>query len=367
MLSLLIATAGLFNLQSKSSAPIVAPIKFFYGDPIIMMSIDGKPPEEFGLNMMTRRSIVTKTEDAGTDRRLSIDGQSIGVANLEAPAGGVHAVLNAVGLSVLNNMAIGIDYAKNEITFWPGGKLSAEGAKAWILKAQKWQTDSGIWSTEILRRAGSVPIVPITVGERQSLMLLRVGQQGTSFAKAKEPASGVSVEYGPGGNQALVTHVRLGSAVLPWVLYFRGVSYDPEKQIDPTISGTFTTENLFARRVIVDLPGNELYAEQLSSDEQLSMFLSDWFQMPLEVQGEKLTLREMPGTHFFAQLSPIYESEVMEIMGQSSQQIIDAARGASDSNATYLKLLFERVWQGFKVKFKRPDGTVQEATLRPPK
>jgi hypothetical protein len=264
-------------------------------------------------------------------------------------------------------MAIGVDYAKNEITFWPGGHLAPEVAEGWIQKAPKWGSASKVWSTPIQRKAGVAPVLPITVGGKKLQLLLRIGQQGTSFARGEEPATGTPVEYGPGGNHAILTNLDLGPITLPWILYFRGVSYDPRKEIDPAIVGTFTTENLLARRVILDLPANIMYAEQLSSDEQLSMFLSEWFQMPIDVQGDKMMLREMPTTHFYPQLAPIYESEVLEIMGQTSEQLLAAAKGRSAENMSYLKLLFEKVWRGYRVKFKKPNGEVLEATLSPPK
>jgi hypothetical protein len=355
------------RIQTKAAVPIVAPIRFFYGDPIISISIDGKTPEEFGLTMTTRHSIVTKAEDSGPARQLSVNGKSLGVVNLESPGATVHPVLNAIGLGVLNGLAIGIDYAKNEITFWPGGRIGADVARDWILKAGKWAADSTVWSIPIQRKADVAPVVPLTIGGKQDLMLLRLGQQGTSFARGEEPSSGVPVEYGQGGNHALLAHVGIGPATLPWILYFRGVSYDPRTAIDPSIVGTFTTENLVARRVILDLAGNVMYAEQLPADEQISMFLSEWFQMPIDVQKEKLILREMPGTKFYPQLAPIYESEIVEIMGQPSQQILAAAKDSTPEHATYLKLLFERVWMGFRVKFKKPNGDVVEATLSPPR
>jgi hypothetical protein len=367
MLTLLMAAATVFGLQTKTVSPIVAPIKFFYGDPIISISIDGKPPQEFGLTMTTRHSIVMQSEDAGAAKLLTINGKTLGTANLEAPGASVHPLLNALGLTVLNGMAIGVDYAKNEITFWPGGRIGADVAKAWILKAAKWDAESAVWSMPIQRRAEVAPVLPLMVGGKPAVMLLRLGQQGTSFARGEEPPSGVSVEYGPGGNQALLAHVGIGPATLPWILYFRGVSYDPRKAIDPSIVGTFTTENLLARRVILDLAANTMYVEQLSADEQVSMFLSEWFQMPINVQGSKMVLREMPATKFYPQLAPIYDSEILEIMGQPSQQLLNAARDATPEHVTYLKLLFERVWQGFRVKFKKPNGEVVEATLSPPK
>src|SRR5471030_2484210 len=96
MLTLLIASAA-FGLQSKVATPIVVPIKFFYGDPIISISID------------------VQSADSGQARQLSINGKNIGTADLEAPGANAHPVLNAIGLGVLNGMAIGIDYARNEI------------------------------------------------------------------------------------------------------------------------------------------------------------------------------------------------------------------------------------------------------------
>lgn len=367
MLTLLAAAAAAFGAQGKPAAPIVVPIKFFYGDPVISVSIDGKPPEEFGLTMTTRHSIVAQTEDSGPVRQLSINGKSLGSANLEAPGANVHPVLNAIGLGLLNGMAIGIDYAKNEITFWPGGRLGADTAKEWILKGAKWHVDSTVWSVPIQRKAEVAPVIAVMIGGKPTTMLLRLGQQGTSFARGEEPASGVPVEYGQGGNHALLPRVGIGTAILPWILYFRGVSYDPRASIDPTIVGTFTTENLYSRRVLLDLAANVMYAEQLSSDEQLSMFLSEWFQMPIDIQSDKLVLREMPGTKFYPQLAPIFESQILEIMGQTSQQILAAARDATPDHATYLKLLFERVWRGFRVKFKKPNGETVEANLSPPR
>jgi len=367
MLTLLIASVAALVPQSKTGAPIVAPIKFFYGDPVISISVDGKPPMDFGLTMITRHSIVVNKEDAGLTRQLSINGKSLGVANLESPEGPVHPVLNAIGLSVLNGMAVGVDYARNEITFWPGGRLGQEVANAWILKASRWGSESKVWSAPILRKAEVAPVLPMTIGGKKMNLLLRIGQQGTSFVRGEEPPSGTPVEYGPGGNHAMLTNVDLGPTVLPWILYFRGVSYDPRKEIESSIVGTFTTENLLARRVILDLPANVMYAEQLSPDEQLSMFFSEWFQMPIDVQGSKMVLREMPSTRFYPQLAPIYESEVLEIMGQTSEQLLSAARGRTPENMSYLKLLFEKVWRGFKVKFKKPSGEVLEATLSPPK
>jgi hypothetical protein len=192
-----------------------------------------------------------------------------------------------------------------------------------------------------------------------------LGQQGTSFARGEEPSAGVPVEYGQGGNHALLTNVAVGPSTLPWILYFRGVSYDPRTAIDPAITGTFTTENLLSRRVVVDLAGGALYAEKLPADNQASMFLSEWFQMPIDVQGDKMMLREMPGTSFYPQLKPIYDSEILEIMGQSSTQLIASAKDPTPEHATYLKLLFERVWHGYRVKLKKPNGDVVEANLRP--
>ncbi len=367
MLTLLIATALLPTTQGKTPVPIVAPIKFFYGDPVISISVDGKPPEDFGLTMITRHCIVTDAANAGETRQLSIQGKSLGAANLESPSGSAHPVLNAIGLSVLNGMAVGIDYAKNEITFWPGGHLTSDAAQAWILKAPKWGSESKSWSAPIERKANVAPVINALIDGKKVQLLLRIGQQGTAFAKGREPSLGVPVEYGPGGNHAIEANVGVGATNLPWILYFRGVSYDPGKEIDPSIVGTFTTENLLGRRVLLDLPANTLYAEQLSSDEQLSMFLSEWFQLPMDVQAGKVLIKEMPETHFYPQLAPIYNSEVLEIMGQTMDQILAAARGRSAENMNYLKLLFERVWRGYKVKFKRPNGDIQEANFSPPK
>jgi len=367
VLTLLIASVAARAFQAKGPIPIVVPIKFFYGDPVISISIDGKAPQDFGLTMTTRHSIVVDNESAGAAKQLSVSGKSLGLANLEAPGANVHPVLNLLGLTVLNTMAIGVDYAKNEITFWPGGRIGAEVAKAWVQKAAKWGTGSSVWSIPILRKADVAPVIPLSIGGKKPLVLLRIGQQGTSFARGEEPQSGVPVEYGPGGNHALLTKVGIGPTTLPWILYFRGVSYDPRKEIDPSIAGTFTTENLLARRVILDLAANVMYSEQLPEDEQISMFLSEWFQMPIDVQGTKMSLREMPGTHFYPQLASIYESEVLEIMGQTAEQLISAARNCNEEHLTYLKLLFERVWRGYKVKIKKPNGEVMEATFSPPK
>ena len=355
------------RLQAKTQAPVVVPIKYFYGDPIISLSIDGKEPKEFGLTMITRHSIVVDKDDVGTSRQLAANGKLLTTANLESPDGDGHPLLNAIGLSVLNGMAIGVDYAKNELTFWPGGHLTADAAKVWISKASKWNSESQVWNMPIDRKVGVAPVIPILVGNKKVNVLLRIGQQGSSFARGEEPNGGTAVEYGPGGNHAIVTNIGVGPAMLPWMLYFRGVSYDPRKEIDPSIVGTFTTENLLARRVIIDLPGNVLYAEQLSPDEQISMFLSEWFQLPIDVQGAKVSLREMPGTRFYPQLQSVYESEVLEIMGQPIADILSAVRGRTKENMTYLKLLFERVWRGFKVKFRMPSGEIHEATFSPPK
>ncbi len=368
MVSLILLSLAVTIDQAKTINPIVAPIKFFFsGDPVIAISIDGKEPQEFGLTMTTRHSIVVKGDDAGSAKQLSINGKPFATANLESAGASVHPVLNALGLGVLKSMAIGVDYAKNEITFWPGGKLTPEAAKAWILKAPKWGGESKVWTTPIKRRAEVAPVVTLTIGVKKAEMLLRIGQQGTSFARGEDPTTGIGVEYGPGGNHALMSRVGVGSVSVPWMLYFKGVSYDPRKEIDPSIVGLFTVDNLLARRVILDLPGDAMYAEQLTSDEQISMFLSEWFQMPIDVQGDKMVLREMPSTKFYPQLTPIYESEILEIMGQPAKQLLDASRDITDAHTTYLKQLFERVWQGYRVKFKRTSGEVVEATFSPPK
>ncbi len=367
MISLLVASVLVSRSQADSGSPIVVPIELFYGDPVIKLSIDGKPPADFGLNMTTRHSIVVDKDDAGLARKLSFDGKTLGTELLEAPAANVHPVLNALGLGVLDTMAVGMDYGKNQITFWPGGRISPEAASAWILKAAKWGAESKVWQIPIERRAGVAPVIPINVGGKKMFLLLRIGQQGTSFARGEEPAGGTPVEYGQGGNHAILTNVGVGPQTLPWILYFRGVSYDPRKEIDPSIVGTFTTENLLARRVLVDLVANVMYVEALTPDEQLSMFLTEWLQLPAEVEGAKVLLREMPGTKFFPQLAPIYESEVLEVMGQPIDKILAAARAPNPDNMAFLRVLFEKVWQGYKLKFKRPNGTVQEATLSPPR
>ena len=367
MLTLLIASLASYRIPVQAAKPIVTPIKYPFGDPVIAISIDGQAPQDFGLNMSSRHSIVVNKQDAGLLRPLSIDGRNLGPATLEYTDGPVRASLSALGLGFLNGLAIGVDYAKNEITLWPGGNLSPETAKAWIMGAPKWGADSKVWSTPILRRAGVAPVVPITINGKKINVLLRLGQQGTAFVHGEEPALGIPVEYGQGGNQALLTNLEVGPTTLPWILYFRGVKYDPSKEIDPSILGTLTTDNLLARRVIVDLPANMLYSELLPSDQQVAMFLSTWFQMPIDVQGSKMVIREVPGTRAYPQLTPIYESEVLEIMGQTSEQLLSAARGRTPENMKYLKLLFERVWNGFKVKFKMPNGDVHEANFSPPK
>lgn len=367
MLTALIASLIGLHLESQSVTPIVAPIKYPFGDPIISISIDGQPPQDFGLNMSSRHSIVTNKVDAGSLRQLSINGRNLGPATLEYTDGPVRTSLNALGLGFLNGMAIGMDYAKNEVTLWPGGHLTPESAKSWILGAPKWGSESKVWTLPIQRKVGVAPVIPISINGKKINVLLRIGQQGTAFIHDVEPTSGIPVEYGQGGNQAILTNLEVGPATLPWILYFRGVKYDPSKEIDPSILGTFTTDNFLARRVIVDLPANALYVEQLSPDEQAAMFLSTWFQLPVDVQGSKMIIREMPGTRAYPQLTPIYESEILEIMGQSSEQILAATRGKTTENMKYLKLLFERIWNGYKVKFKMQNGDVHEANFSPPK
>jgi len=226
MLTLLLAAALATSSQGKQGNPVVVPIKFFYGDPIIALSIDGKPPEEFGLTMTTRHSIVIDKVNVG-DRRLSFDGKSLGAVTLESPGLNVHPVLNALGLTVLNGMAVGVDYARNEITFWPGGHLTPEAASDWILKAPKWAADSKVLTVPIQRKADVAPVITATIAGKKYPLLLRIGQQGSSFARGEEPPSGTPVEYGPGGNHALLTNVGIGTAVLPWTLYFRGVGFLP--------------------------------------------------------------------------------------------------------------------------------------------
>jgi len=367
MLTLLIATVFTSRASMAPGTPIVASINGFVVDPIVSISIDGKPDEKFGLTMTTRHSIVIDKDDAGSSRKLSIGGKTLATAELESPGASVHPVLNALGLSVLNNMAIGIDYSKNQITFWPGGHLSEADADAWVLRSPKWATDAKVWKAKIERRADVAPVLPVMVDGKKMDLLLRIGKEGTSFAKGEEPNGGTAVEYGPGGNQAILGNVGIGDVSLPWILYFRGVSYDPRKAIDPSIVGTFTTENLLARRMIIDLSGGDLYCEQLAPDQQLSMFLTAWLQLPIDVQGGKIFLREMPGTSFFGQLAPIYNSEVLELMGQPTETVLTAARDFTGDHRLLLKVLFEKVWQGFKVKIKRPNGQVQEVTFDPPK
>ena len=367
MLTLIAASLFATRISVKTGSPVVVSIKGFVVDPIVSLSIDGQPNEDFGLTMTTRHSIVVNKDNAGLTRKLSVDGKSLTTAELETPGENAHPVLNALGLSVLNTMAIGIDYSKNQITFWPGGHLTAEEASAWILRAPKWLSDSKVLKTKIERRAEVAPVLPVTINGKKVDLLLRIGKEGTSFAKGQEPDSGTPVEYGPGGNQAILSGLTIGSTTLPWSLYFRGVSYDPRKAIDPSIMGTFTTDDLLARRVIVDLAGGMLFSEQLPQDAQISMFLTAWFQLPIEVQGSKMFMREMPDTKFFAQLSPIYDSEVLEIMGQSSESIIAAAKDFTGDRRLLLKVLFEKVWHGFKVKIKRTGGQVQDVDFDPPK
>jgi len=367
VISLIFATWLVSKSGLKLASPVVAGIKGFVVDPIVQLSIDGKQESDFGLSMTTRHSIVVNKDDAGLARKLTVNGKEVATAELESPGDGAHPVLNALGLTVLNGMAIGIDYAKNQITFWPGGKLSEDDAKAWVMRSPKWISDATFWKTKISRRAEVAPVVPVNIDGKQLELLLRIGKEGTSFAKGAEPDGGTSIEYGPGGNQALIGNVGVGPTTLPWALYFRGVSYDPRKAIDSNIVGTLTTDDLLSRRVIVDLAGGQLYAEQLPKDAQMSMFLTEWFQLPLEVQGNKILIREMPGTHFFAQLSPIYDSEVLEIMGQPAESIIGAANDFSGEHRLFLKVLFEKVWRGFKVKIKRPNGDVTEVSFDPPK
>jgi hypothetical protein len=366
MLTLFLA-AAIVGSRQGAAAPIVVPIKGFLGDPIVSLSVDGKPPEDFGLDMTTRHSIVKTSDDAGLEKKISFNGKTIATGYLESPGVNVHPELNDLGLTVLNGMAIGIDYGTNQITFWPGGRLSEQEADAWILKSPKWMADSQVWKTKIEKRADVAPVVPVTVAGKTSYLLLRLGREGTSFAHGLEPASGTPIEYGPGGNHAILADVHIGGTVLPWILYFRGIAYDPRTEIDPSITGTFTTENLLARRVILDLPGNVMYSEQLSTDAQVSMFLSEWLQLPLEVSGDKIFMREMPGTHFFGQFASIYNSEVLEIMGQPAATVVEAAKNFSGDHVTLLKVMFERVWQGFRVKIKRPGGDVVEISLAPPK
>ena len=367
MLTLIAASMLVFRPTLPTGSPVVVSIKGFVVDPIVSLSIDGLPSEDFGLTMTTRHSIVINKDNAGLTRKLTVDGKTLTTAELESPGENAHPVLNALGLSVLNTMAIGIDYSKNQITFWPGGRLTPEEANAWIMRAPKWISESKVLKTKIERRAEVAPVIPVTINGKKVDLLLRIGKEGTSFAKGQEPDLNTPIEYGPGGNHAIVSGVTIGNTTLPWSLYFRGVNYDPRKAIDPTIMWTFTTDNLLARRVIVDLAGGMLYSEQLPLDAQVSMFLTAWFQLPIEVQGSKIFLKEMPDTKFFAQLAPIYDSEVLEIMGQSAESIVAAAKDFTGDRRLLLKVLFEKVWRGFKVKIKRTGGDVQEVDFDPPK
>jgi len=129
-------------------------------------------------------------------------------------------------------MAVGVDYARNEITFWPGGHLSQAAAEAWILKAPKWNADSKIWSTPILRKADVAPVVPLTVEGRRTCCFFALGSR--KFVRTRRrAASGVSRRVRSRGNHALLANVGIGPATLPWVLYFRGVSYDPARRLTP--------------------------------------------------------------------------------------------------------------------------------------
>src|SRR6185312_9536524 len=163
MLTLFIAAAIVGGHQGAAS-PVVVPIKGFLGDPIVSLSVDGKPPEDFGLNMTTRHSIVKAADDAGLEKKITFNGKTIATGFLETPGADVHPELNDLGLTVLSGMAIGIDYSSNQITFWPGGHLSAQEANAWILKSPKWMTDSKVWQAKIEKRANVSPVIPVTVG-----------------------------------------------------------------------------------------------------------------------------------------------------------------------------------------------------------
>jgi hypothetical protein len=54
-------------------------------------------------------------------------------------------------------------------------------------------------------------------------------------------------------------------------------------------------------------------------------------------------------------------------MGQPAESIIGAANDFSGEHRLFLKVLFEKVWRGFKVKIKRPNGDVTEVSFDPPK
>ncbi|MDR3692544.1 MAG: hypothetical protein P4L46_24400 [Fimbriimonas sp.] len=367
MLTILIASLLTGNRALRTGSPIVTSIQGFVVDPIVSISVDGKSEERFGITMTTRHSVVVDKDDAGVSRKLMIGGKTLATAELESPSENVHPVLNALGLTVLNDMAIGIDYSKNQMTFWPGGHLSEKEADAWIMQAPKWLGVSKVWKAHIDRRAGVAPVVSVRVDGKKLDLLLRIGKEGTSFSHGEEPSSGTPVEYGEGGNQAILANMGVGDATLPWILYFRGVSYDPKKSIDSSVLGTFTTENLLARRVIVDLAAGEMYSEQLPPDAQLSMFLTEWLQLPINVEGDRIFLKEMPGTSFFGQLASIYDSEVLEVMGQPAAAILGAARDFTGDHRILLKVLFEKVWKGYKLKIKRPNGQVIEADFDPPK
>jgi hypothetical protein len=261
--------------------------------------------------------------------------------------GGAEASL---GLDVLKDAAIGLDFANSRITLWPKGGLDEKEAAVWTSALPGWLSSEKA-PVKVLNSKRVEDALAISIGDGSSLALFHLGMSGTTIGKGGPAVAGSLVNA---SQLRLSTGVSISGRAIPWLGFIPGEDAVWER-FPQTKGMTVTPDALRSRRVLIDLAASKIYYEELSDDALLSWTLTEWFAAPFLVDGNQIRLENLPGFKWSKQ-EFLRGSQVIDIAGVQTSEILNLLRSRNSESRNQLAELFSLRAGTFEVEIRTPDG-----------
>jgi len=354
-------------LSPPATEPIVVPARFVSGAWFLEGTVSGEATS-FMVDSGANRTVVLP----GKGRLPGYASVQIGVGKLnmrvEASVEDVNIVQwvtkaagngkpgALLGADLLGRAAVGFDYDRAEITFWPGGRLDRKAALKWAMEGagpgakearvgldKRYDTSAGLTASYDKWRGGLLLDTGSTLSTLQSRHTPKVEAIGVSIVQTV-------LDYQDVIEAILLTpKAKIGTVEIPW---FRFRMSEMASDFPGKPSGAFSINDLRSHRVIVDFPGAALYFAEPGREQSLGVAFSEVTNVPCVFEGGKIRL----GKQIFDALKAGEGAEVISIAGRAAPEILDALDGKKPGGLKFIFGLLGDLHKDFSVWVETKDG-----------
>ncbi|MGV3619013.1 MAG: hypothetical protein ACO1SV_27110 [Fimbriimonas sp.] len=283
-----------------SADPVVLPTRMAHGIFSVRAEVGGKEGW-FLLGTSSSHSYVgpgfLKVGAADyTEAPVKVGGQELGSTYVGIDRAGAFKAMNVdgvLGTDVLDNCALGLDYAEGKVAFWREGRLERSAAEAWtgaearVDRVRGWMENGSLSinvkfaGQEVL--VGITPDIPYTILAPKTAALAKGVRLYSTYGRRSS-----TDELVPGIEGRFTAAFGRGDLPPTYLQYFAL----PDAVGDETSvgEGVLNPRDLNASRVIFDLPGRCLWVPQVAPRIQASRALSRLFEIPLDLKEDAVAV-----------------------------------------------------------------------------